>query len=141
MRLDNKKSNKNIHFLTNDSLKYWNIVYSEKLYNKDKSLIYPYYFYSFDVDNNYCYFYKRGKKRVRDIGGDVITENNWDFINDSLIKLNGCIYKVKLLTQDTFKYEDLKGSINILAKSDHQKSDIDTIERVQFFSTIIDSIR
>ncbi len=115
--------------MTDDSVKYWDIVYEDKLFDITESLVFPYYSYSFSKDGEYFVFHKRGKSRARIIGSDAIKLNYWKYISDSIIDVNGELAQILYLSEDTLKYKKQNdSSIVILSKSKHQTSTINTIE-------------
>jgi hypothetical protein len=127
----NEKNNQAsiLNNLTSDSVKYWDVVFEEKLFDKNNSKIFPYYTYSFNTNGTFLFFHRRGNKRVRLIGSDVVKPNSWKQINDSLIEMNDYLFKIISLSEDTFKYYDTENkTIIILSKNHNQKSDINLVE-------------
>lgn len=126
----NKAKNKSLNtLLTNDSIKYWDIVLKKGLYSKSNNRIFPYYSYSFNASGNYFFYTKRDNYRVRFVGGDVVLPDAWSYINDSTIKMNNKTAKILKLDEDTFKYYDISiGSTVILSKSKDQSHRFDSIE-------------
>lgn len=118
-----------ITVITSDSVKYWDVVYEDKLFKINESKIFPYYYYSFNKDGKYFFYYKNGAKRVRVVGSDMVKSNDWKYISDSTIEVNGELAQIFYLSEDTLKYKKQNDkSIIVLSKSKYQISSIDTIE-------------
>lgn len=105
------------YFLTNDSCKYWDMVYNPSFYDKSKSKTFPYFCYSFDKSKNwYFYSYDKGKRKPYEQHDIVITQR-WSLISDTSIMLGGKMYKIEKLTKDTFIYASDKTDSTVLVKS------------------------
>jgi hypothetical protein len=88
--------------LTNNNIKFWDVVYDTHLYNKAISRVYPCYCYCFDNNNNWnLYEYQRKKKWTQYDTGDVESVMTWYFSSDTTINIGGAVYKIAKFTTDT----------------------------------------
>jgi hypothetical protein len=101
-------------FLTNDSLKYWDMVYNPRFYDRSKSLTFPLYCYCFEKSNKWnFYIYRKGVRQQYE-QDDIVIPRKWDMISDTTIMLGFKTYKIEKLSKDTFIYiEDTDTTILI----------------------------
>jgi len=103
--------------LTNNSSKYWDIVYRSNFYDQSKSIVFPRYCYCFDKDGKWTFYtYKKGIRQYYD-SGDIVIPEKWTLIADSFIILGFKKYRIKTLTSDTLIYTCGKADSTVLTRS------------------------
>lgn len=118
----NKKSNSDIYSLTNDSVKYWDVIEKPNFYSKCNSKTFPYYGYYFSKNGEFSFYFYENSTRKAFENNDVVRSNNWRYITERSIEIGENIYEIEKLSNDSFIYFSPLLGRTVLVKSNSQNS-------------------
>lgn len=140
--IDTQKVKDNVRLnLTSDSTKYWDIVSKPNLFSKSKSRVFPFYWYSFSANGQYKFYSKKKNKRLYSDNGDLVLPEHWSLIKEKNLILNGDTVEIVLLSPDTLKYLNNRNELTVLARSQNQSTEMDSIGETIPMLVPIDGIR
>jgi hypothetical protein len=112
---DHGKRDKEMLF--GNSFKYWNVVKKNRLYDKDKSVVFPFYVYKLSSNHELKLYQTSKGKLVEYDYGDLVIEDQWSIVNDSIFSFSGNEYKIKKLTADTIYLVNAADTVLLSARS------------------------